>query len=113
MDINGRQMRIVHLNGQTVGDGPTVFGGSGHVGVDVVADRKGPGCQITRSQSMRVPRSDEDRKTRQRAENTATPGAIRSQGRRSQTKVHKSINVCEKDPGCDVDWKIKVCPGDI
>ena len=24
MDINGRQMRIVHLNGQTVGDGPTV-----------------------------------------------------------------------------------------
>ena len=25
MDINGRQMRIVHLNGQTVGDGPTVI----------------------------------------------------------------------------------------
>ena len=24
MDIDDRQMRIVHLNGQTVGDGPTV-----------------------------------------------------------------------------------------
>ena len=26
MDIDDRQMRIVHLNGQTVGDGPTVYG---------------------------------------------------------------------------------------
>ena len=49
MDINGRQMRIVHLNGQTAGDGPTVAGIWAHAA-------GGPACvvlPITRARTDR------------------------------------------------------------